>query len=168
LDKRQDDNLKREIGQLDSPGKQIIVQADGISIPLADNSSKLIYARNLFGSKGTFPHDSKGGYDASSPEQVGDTELIAEEWFRVAAKNGKVLIVENSTPDHTPFEEIDKAFLDAGFTRSEEDLYKRGEQILLQEDAQVVVGSMTREEVKKALDNAFTKGSYTVVYTKPE
>lgn len=168
IDKRHDSGIYEALDRLKNKGKQLVVLGDAVHLPVSDNSSGTIYCRDMFGSEGTQPHVSTTGYLGGESERVGKVSEIAQEWFRVVRPGGKAIIAEWSTPDFAPFKKIDAAFKAAGFIRQEEDVYSRGEQILLNRDAAEFLEGIPREEIAKKFHATFAPESYTVIYTKPE
>ncbi len=98
----------------ESDGKRI--QADMSNIPLPSNSTEFVFVKDVFGSNRETP--SRLASATTGP--VGDFEKIASEIYRVCEPNGKVLILEDTTPKFAPKEEIEKIFEKAGFKKEKE------------------------------------------------
>lgn len=97
--------------------KPLPVQGDAAHIPVADNSSNLIMASNLFGADDHLEMDvDKGGFKGML--RLPEWSDIVTEWNRVLTRGGKVVILENLTPPKTT--RLTNMFSEHGFVLNEE------------------------------------------------
>lgn len=87
-----------------------VVKADVYSLPFADNSFPLIFAKDLLGYSGKFLENGFSFFPF-------DFIKVAREWHRILAPRGKLVLVEISTPPQQ--EEIIRCFSDNDFCLKE-------------------------------------------------
>ena len=161
IDKRADffPQLQKELENTLPDKKKFFVQADAAGLPFELNSVGTIVARNMVGAHKYYAMEKDKSIVEWPQENVGDFEKIADDWYKKCAGEGKVIILETATP--TNFDDLDKAFSQAGFVRKESDLYKQGEIAKLLD-----VEGVEYEAHRDSFESTFPKDSFAVIYHK--
>ncbi|RJR28472.1 hypothetical protein C4564_05215 [Candidatus Microgenomates bacterium] len=139
-------------------GRDLIIQADAQDIPLPESSSTIIVAKDMFGAEGKLTTEIVPGAGATNVnEHVGDRGLIAQEFFRVAAPGGKIVVLETLTPSESIRNSVENAMDLAGFKLAEEYKGRQIQNIFADPEHSVI----KRNSLSIDWDNA-----YALVYEK--